>query len=184
MDTKTTKTEKKPRTAAKPATDKKPRVLKKKTEDVSEVAAMEAPVETLKIKVPAGEAGRYMFATGRRKTSVSNVRLFTGEGKSVVNKKPFDVYFFNDILQGKVNKPLDLTGLAKSYYMVVTVNGGGMNAQADATANAIAKALATLGDDVKKVLKKNGLLTRDDRKKERKKPGLRRARRAPQWAKR
>ena len=81
-------------------------------------------------------------------------------------------------------KPLEITGLAGDFYFVSSVHGGGMNAQSQAVRHGIAQALADLDNDVRKVLKKNQFLTRDDRKKERKKPGLRGARRSPQWAKR
>lgn len=170
----TEKTEKKP--AIKKDTEKKPRAARKKADEVEAVA--EAP------KKAAKAGGKYIFATGRRKTAVATVRLFTDDTADTVNKKPFSKYFFHTLLQNLVKQPLELTGLSKTYAFVATINGGGINAQAEALAHAIAKALATTGDDVKKVLKKNGLLTRDDRKKERKKPGLKRARRAPQWAKR
>lgn len=147
---------------------------------------VEAPVQA-PAKVEATgtiAAGRYLPATGRRKTAVANVRLFTGQGEIVVNKKPFKVYFSNSTLQNEALLAFKLTGLGGQYYFVATVAGGGIQAQAQAVRHGISKALSTLGEEVRRVLKKNGLLTRDDRKKERKKPGLRRARRAPQWAKR
>lgn len=147
---------------------------------------VEAPVQ-VPTKVAPTEtiaAGRYLPATGRRKTAVANVRLFTGQGDIVVNKKPFKVYFSNSTLQNEALLAFKLTGLGGQYYFVATVAGGGIQAQAQAVRHGISKALSTLGEEVRRVLKKNGLLTRDDRKKERKKPGLRRARRAPQWAKR
>ncbi|MBL8031904.1 MAG: 30S ribosomal protein S9 [Candidatus Doudnabacteria bacterium] len=153
---------------------------------VAEVV-VEAPVQQAPTKVAATgtiAAGRYLPATGRRKTAVANVRLFAGQGEIVVNKKPFKVYFSNSTLQNEALLAFKLTGLGGQYYFVATVAGGGIQAQAQAVRHGISKALSTLGDEVKRVLKKNGLLTRDDRKKERKKPGLRRARRAPQWAKR
>lgn len=152
---------------------------------VAEVV-VEAPVQA-PAKVEATgtiAAGRYLPATGRRKTAVANVRLFTGQGEIVVNKKPFKVYFSNSTLQNEALLAFKLTGLGGQYYFVATVAGGGIQAQAQAVRHGISKALSTLGEEVRRVLKKNGLLTRDDRKKERKKPGLRRARRAPQWAKR
>ncbi len=128
--------------------------------------------------------GRYMYATGRRKTAVANVRLFNGAGDNQVNKKAFEVYFGQSALCDTAVRPLALTGLAGEYHFIASINGGGINAQAGALRHGIAQALSTLNDDVRKILKKNGFLTRDDRKKERKKPGLRGARRAPQWAKR
>lgn len=147
---------------------------------------VEAPVQAPTKVAPTGTiaAGRYLPATGRRKTAVANVRLFTGQGDITVNKKPFKVYFSNSTLQNEALLAFKLTGLGGQYYFVATVAGGGIQAQAQAVRHGISKALSTLGEEVRRVLKKNGLLTRDDRKKERKKPGLRRARRAPQWAKR
>ncbi len=146
----------------------------------AEVAA-EVMVTTLK---PEIKQGRYVFATGRRKTAIANVRLFMGQEKSQVNKKPFEQYFSYSYHQDEALKPLNLTGLNKDYYFVAHINGGGVNSQAGALRHGIATALGTLSEDIRKVLKKNGMLTRDDRKKERKKPGLKRARRSPQWAKR
>lgn len=128
---------------------------------------------------------RYVFAVGRRKTSVANVRLFTGEEKSLVNKKPLTEYFGNNrLFIEEIFKPLQLTGLEKSVYVYVNINGGGLHSQAQALAHGIALAVVKQTPEFRKVLKKNGSLTRDSRKKERKKPGLKRARRGPQWAKR
>jgi small subunit ribosomal protein S9 len=129
-------------------------------------------------------SGKYIFATGRRKTAVANVRLFTGNGANIVNKKDLAVYFSTKHLQEAVLRPLAISGLQGEYYFVAHVSGGGRISQAEAVRHGVAQALAGLSEDMHKVLKKNGFLTRDDRKKERKKPGLRRARRAPQWAKR
>lgn len=135
-------------------------------------------------KTASVPAGRYLFSTGRRKTATANIRLFEGKGESTVNKKPFATYFSNQFLRDEALQAFKFTGMAGQYYFVVTVNGGGIKAQAHAIRHGIARSLASLGEEVRKVLKKNGLLTRDSREKERKKPGLRRARRAPQWAKR
>jgi small subunit ribosomal protein S9 len=145
----------------------------------------EKPVAAKKVEAKAPKAtGRYMYATGRRKTAVANVRLFAGAGDSLVNKKALEVYFSQSALSENILRPLALTGLVGEYHFIASVNGGGTNAQSDAVRHGISQALATLNDDLRKILKKNGFLTRDDRKKERKKPGLRGARRAPQWAKR
>lgn len=186
-------------TTSKPAVPRKPRATKKtapavhkpaakvvhhkKTAVVAEVESLAtAPVVAVVKKVMP--EGRYIFATGRRKTSVANVRLFSGKGESQVNKKPLDKYFLYSIYREEIGKPFDLTGLAGDYYFVCHVNGGGPHSQATAVQLGIANALGKVSEEVRKVLKKNGLLTRDDRKKERKKPGLKRARRSPQWAKR
>lgn len=129
-------------------------------------------------------AGRYIFATGRRKTAIANVRLFAGSGKNIVNKKDFEAYFSEKPMQDTALRPLAVSGLMGEYYFVSHVAGGGRTSQVEAVRHGVAQALATLNADLQNVLKKNGFLTRDDRKKERKKPGLRGARRSPQWAKR
>lgn len=184
--------EKKPKAAAKApakkATVAKKKVVKAEIQEevaqlpVAEVTVTEAVIPTVSKPTIAG--GRYSFATGRRKTAVANVRLFSGTGKILINKKPFETYFFHTSLQEQVLKPLALTGLSNDFYFTAHVNGGGINAQAQAMQHGIAQALGLLAEDIRSLLKRNSLLTRDDRKKERKKPGLRGARRAPQWAKR
>lgn len=153
-----------------------------KTESVVHEKESEAKKPALAHQPPAD--GKYVFATGRRKTSIANVRLFAGEGASQVNKKPFKTFFSYDYYQQDVLRPFELTGLASEYHFVAHVNGGGPHSQAQAVQHGISIALGKVSEEVRKVLKKNGLLTRDDRKKERKKPGLKRARRSPQWAKR
>jgi small subunit ribosomal protein S9 len=181
-------------TTTKSASSKTPRkpkatTVKKKTAAVhrEKLPAIEAEAVT-EVKVtsekPEIAKGRYIFATGRRKTSVANVRLFQGEEESQVNKKAFNKYFAYSYHSDEAVKPLELTGLLKDYFFVAHVNGGGPHSQAQALRHGIATALGSLSEDIRKVLKKNGMLTRDDRKKERKKPGLKRARRSPQWAKR
>jgi small subunit ribosomal protein S9 len=102
----------------------------------------------------------------------------------MVNKKKIETYFEQPAMRDTAIRPLALTGLLGDFHFIASVNGGGSNSQAGAVRHGIAQALASMNVDMKNVLKKNGFLTRDDRKKERKKPGLRRARRAPQWAKR
>ncbi len=127
---------------------------------------------------------RYIFATGRRKSSVANVRLFEGKGESLVNKKPVKSYFDYCHYFSETEKPFNATGLLDKYYYLANIKGGGASSQAGALRHGISIALGKSSDEVRKVLKKNGFLTRDDRKKERKKPGLKRARRSPQWSKR
>ncbi len=141
-------------------------------------------VEAIKFTKPTISDGRYIFATGRRKTSVANIRLFAGKGHSLVNKKEINKYFEHQIFQDEIAQPFQLTGFGNDFYFTASVNGGGIHSQSQAMRHALAQALASMNDEIRAVLKKNGLLTRDDRKKERKKPGLRRARRSPQWAKR
>ena len=174
-------------TTTKPAVKavRKPRVVKKPETEEKPVVKHEPKAILADIKEPkVALEGRYIFATGRRKTSVANIRLFSGTGKHLVNKKPFETYFSFSFYSDKVLQPFQITGLGKDYYFVAHVNGGGIHSQAEAMRHGIARALSGISDDVKNLLKKNGLLTRNDRKKERKKPGLKRARRAPQWAKR
>jgi len=110
--------------------------------------------------------------------------LFAGAGDFIINKKPFKKYFDFGHYRQEIMEPFAVTGLEGKYHAVVQINGGGSHSQALALRHGLAIALGTTSPEVRLVLKKNGFLTRDDRKKERKKPGLRRARRAPQWAKR
>lgn len=126
----------------------------------------------------------YIFATGRRKTAVANVRLFRGTGENLANKKPVKDYFNQSQYLQEIEKPFNLVGQSANFYFTCGLSGGGSHAQAKALQHGLATALAKASPEHRKILKKNGLLTRDDRKKERKKPGLKRARRAPQWAKR
>jgi small subunit ribosomal protein S9 len=183
-----------PAKAAKPAV-KKPRAVKKPSVEAGSdkpekvIAALEdtapaAAAPEFQFGKPTISGGRYVFATGRRKTAVANIRLFSGAGKSTINKKPVEKYFAHAMYREEFMKPLELTGLANDFHFTAHVNGGGIHAQSQAMRHGLAQALAGMNDELKKVLKKNTFLTRDDRKKERKKPGLRRARRAPQWAKR
>jgi small subunit ribosomal protein S9 len=179
--------------AAKPVAKKAAASKKAETAPEAPVVAKEAALDTvpgtatepaLQFGKPTISGGRYVFATGRRKTAVANIRLFSGSGKSTINKKPVNEYFGHAVYQEELMQPFTVTGLAKDFYFTATVNGGGVHAQSQAIRHGLAQALASMNDDIKKVLKKNTFLTRDDRKKERKKPGLKRARRSPQWAKR
>ena len=179
-------------TTTKPATTRKPRgsaakktVDHKADEPVLDVAKAEAkPKAEHEATHHKQEKGRYIFATGRRKTAVSNVRLFEGKGDMIVNKIPLKQYFAYSFYLDEISKPLEVTGLQGKYHFTAHVNGGGPHAQATALRHGISGALGKVSEEIRKVLKKNGFLTRDDRKKERKKPGLKRARRSPQWAKR
>jgi small subunit ribosomal protein S9 len=128
--------------------------------------------------------GRYFYANGKRKTSVARVRLYeNGKGDIVVNNHPVDEYFFG-ILVGKVKAPLKLANAQKLFDITIKVTGGGVSSQADAVRHGISKALLEYDPELRQAMKKAGFLTRDARVKERKKYGLKRARRAPQWAKR
>ncbi|WP_139905838.1 30S ribosomal protein S9 [Clostridium thermarum] len=123
-------------------------------------------------------------ATGRRKKSVARVRLVPGEGKVIINKRDMDTYFGLDTLKIIVNQPLVLTGTKDSYDVLVNVHGGGFTGQAGAIRHGIARALVKADETLRGTLKKAGFLTRDPRMKERKKYGLKKARRAPQFSKR
>ncbi len=183
------KTEKAPKKSKAPAAPKKTVVHKKMEANLEEpkVAIVHEPKAVHKEKEavkPAEEKGRYIFATGRRKTAIANVRMFEGAGEMVVNKKPIGQFFGYSFHLDEILKPFEVTGLSGKHYFTAHINGGGPHAQATALRHGIAIALGKLSEEVRVVLKKNGFLTRDDRKKERKKPGLKRARRSPQWAKR
>jgi small subunit ribosomal protein S9 len=122
--------------------------------------------------------------TGRRKTSVARVRLLTGEGRIRVNGKPVEEYFPSPMIRAALTLPLQLTNMADKYDTVVLVHGGGINSQAGAIRHGIARALLGVDDTFRPVLKKAGFLTRDPRMKERRKYGLKKARKAPQFSKR
>ncbi|MFN3301474.1 MAG: 30S ribosomal protein S9 [Patescibacteria group bacterium] len=126
----------------------------------------------------------FFLATGKRKTAVAQVKLIPkGEGKIIVNQKDYREYFPYFVWQKNILDPLKLTNTEKSD-VIVKVKGGGLNAQSESIRLGIARALVKVNPDFRKILKPVGFLTRDARIKERKKPGLKRARRAPQWQKR
>ncbi len=128
---------------------------------------------------------QYFYASGKRKTAVARVRLYpNGKGDIIVNEKPAEQYFSLLAATGSVKYPLKLTGLTKKFDISAKVVGGGLSAQAEAVRHGISKALLDFDNELRATLKKAGLLTRDARIKERKKPGLKRARRAPQFSKR
>ncbi len=126
----------------------------------------------------------YFYGTGRRKSSVARVRIYSGDGKVVINGRSIDDYFGLDTLKLIVRQPLVLTATEGKYDVICTVAGGGVTGQAGAIRHGISRALLQAGDDMRPVLKKAGFLTRDPRMKERKKYGLKAARRAPQFSKR
>jgi small subunit ribosomal protein S9 len=129
-------------------------------------------------------AVKYFEAVGRRKTSSARVRLYPGTGAIVVNDRPVQEYFPRGTDVIAVNRPLQLTDTVSTYNVSVHVAGGGLTGQAGATAQGIARALCSVDENLRPVLKSNGLLARDARAKERKKYGLKRARKAPQYTKR
>ncbi len=126
----------------------------------------------------------YLYGTGRRKHSVSRVRLYAGSGKITINGRDIDDYFGLETLKLIVRQPMALTSTLEKYDIVCTVAGGGVSGQAGAIRHGVARALLQAGDEMRPILKKAGLLTRDPRMKERKKYGLKAARRAPQFSKR
>ncbi len=124
------------------------------------------------------------IATGRRRTSVARARLKSGSGKIEVNSREFQDYFPTVTLQTAVRRPLEVSGQSQLLDIVLTTSGGGINGQAGAASLAIARALLKLDANLRPELKKNGLLTRDPRMKERKKPGRPGARKRFQFSKR
>ncbi|MDD2807792.1 MAG: 30S ribosomal protein S9 [Patescibacteria group bacterium] len=151
-------------------------VRTKKTEEVSE---KETDLSKKRVR------HSYLYAVGRRKTSVARVRLFKkGEGKITVNEKNVDEYFPTLELREIVRQPLVVVGKIKEFDITIKTTGGGSHGQAEACRHGISRVLQLFDKDLRKTLKPHGYLKRDPRRKERKKPGLKRARRAPQWAKR
>jgi small subunit ribosomal protein S9 len=126
----------------------------------------------------------YIEAVGRRKTATARVRLYQGTGEIVVNDKPMPEYFGRALDQMILRQPLALVGAENSYNISVHVKGGGEGGQASAVRLGIARALIESDPNLRPALKAAGFLTRDARAKERKKPGLKRARKAPQYTKR
>lgn len=126
----------------------------------------------------------YYEAVGRRKTASARVRLYPGAGTIMVNERPLQEYFPRGTDVIAINRPLQVTDTLNSYNISVHVEGGGLTGQAGATALGIARALCVADENLRGVLKSNGLLVRDARAKERKKYGLKRARKAPQYTKR
>jgi len=126
---------------------------------------------------------KYYFGTGRRKTSIAQVRVFHGAGKFSIRKND-EFKEMSETLSGKLARPFELCNVVGKYDISVILSGGGTSSGVGAIILGISRALSKIDEEFEKTLKKEGMLTRDPREKERKKPGLRRARRAPQWAKR
>jgi len=175
-------------------------VKKEKVEKVEELEKVE-PIEIVKavepeevkedveieedIIVPERTGSEYYEGVGRRKTSVARVRLYNKKnGLAIINGKKLEEYFPTETLQKTVMSPLDKMKSLDRFEIKVSVRGGGINSQSEAIRHGISRALVVFNIEYKKRLRKAGLLTRDSRMKERKKPGLKRARRAPQWSKR
>ncbi len=130
------------------------------------------------------EGKPYFYGTGRRKSSVARVRVYNGTGKITINGRDIDDYFGLETLKLIVHQPLNLTETEGKFDIVANVSGGGVTGQAGAIRHGIARALLLADESFRPILKKAGLLTRDPRMKERKKYGLKGARRAPQFSKR
>lgn len=130
------------------------------------------------------DSNPYFYGTGRRKSSVARVRVYAGTGKITINDRDIDDYFGLETLKLIVRQPLALTGTTDKFDIVCRVVGGGVTGQAGAIRHGIARALLQYDETLRTTLKKAGFLTRDPRMKERKKYGLKGARRAPQFSKR
>ena len=126
----------------------------------------------------------YYYGTGRRKSSVARVRVYPGTGKITINDRDINDYFGLETLKLIVRQPLNLTGTEEKFDIVCRVSGGGVTGQAGAIRHGLSRALLQFNEELRPTLKKAGFLTRDPRMKERKKYGLKGARRAPQFSKR
>ena len=130
------------------------------------------------------ETKPYFYGTGRRKSSVARVRVYNGTGKITINDRDIDEYFGLETLKLIVRSPLAVAGVVDKFDIVVRVVGGGISGQAGAIRHGLSRALLQYDENLRPALKKAGFLTRDPRMKERKKYGLKAARRAPQFSKR
>ena len=124
------------------------------------------------------------LGTGRRKSSIARVRIMPGKGNLTLNGKSLDEYLPTEVLRNLVKMPFDITGTTGKFDMIAKVEGGGLSGQAGAVRHGLSRALVAANEENKSALKAAGFLTRDSRKKERKKPGLKKARKAPQFSKR
>ena len=158
----------------------------KEVKETKEIKEVKEVVEIVKEKKAAPE--KYFYAVGRRKTSVAQVRIYQQEKASendcVVNEKKSKEYFPGASLQNILSAPFRATGLNGKFKFSILVRGGGYKGQAEASRLGISRALIKYDETLRKALKDLGFLTRDARKVERKKPGLKKARKSPQWAKR
>jgi small subunit ribosomal protein S9 len=155
-------------------------------EDDSSIEDTEAPEPVVETPKPARPVviGGPVGATGRRKEALARVRLIPGTGQWTINGRSLEDYFPNKVHQQVVNEPLKTLDVADRYDVLVRVSGGGVSGQAGAVRLGIARALTQTDDDARPPLKRAGFLTRDARAKERKKYGLKKARKAPQYSKR
>lgn len=182
------KVEKEPKVVKKAAAKKTaPKAVKAvKAEKVEKEPKVEKEVKAPKMTKKTDE--KYFYAVGRRKTSVAQVRLFVDEKATdndlIVNGKKLKEYFPTISLQNSFLAPLKAVGMQGKFRATVLVRGGGVTGQVEAVRLGISRALVIFDGELKKTLKDLGLMTRDAREVERKKPGLKKARKAPQWAKR
>ncbi|HVP04401.1 MAG TPA: 30S ribosomal protein S9 [Dehalococcoidia bacterium] len=137
--------------------------------------------EETKINLPAG---KYYYGTGRRKEAIARVRLYEGSGNILVNGRPYLSLFTRNTQQIKVRQPMEVAGVTGKFDIHAKIEGGGVSGWADALAHGTSRALLQYDESFRANLRKAGLLTRDPRVKERKKVGLKRARKAPQYTKR
>jgi len=159
-------------------TTKEKTKTKLKKDDVEQKDIPKTKDEPVKLK------GKYFSSIGRRKTSIARVRLYKkGTGAMVVNDMRAEDYFGVEAMK-VIKQPLKLTGKLKDFTVSVVCRGGGKNGQAAAIRHGISRALVDMDEELKPGLRAKGWMTRDARRKERKKPGLKKARRAPQWSKR
>ncbi len=180
---KKTKTKKKTTVAKK--TVKKTKKVKKEKKEVEKKVKKKIEEKKIEEKEKEIKPDRYYEGIGRRKTAVARARIFTrGEKGFSINKKSLEEYFPIHELQKTALASLDTMKCLDKFKISIIVRGGGLNAQAEAVRHGIARALLLFNPDFRKRLKKAGFLKRDSRMRERKKPGLKRARRAPQWKKR
>ncbi len=155
------------------------------TEDAPANDNVETPAEPVTTEAPAADAIKtYIWGTGRRKKAVARVRIRSGEGKILINKRPLEEYFKADRDRQAALSPLDTAQLASKYDVWANVNGGGPTGQADAVMLGLARALMKAAPEVTEALREKGLLTRDARMKERKKYGQKGARKRFQFSKR
>jgi len=136
------------------------------------------------VQTPSRQGQEYYYGSGRRKTAVARVRLYPGSGAIVINGRPYAEVFSRVSQQGLVRQALQVSETSDKFDVQVKIQGGGVNAWAGAIAHGIARALIAFDANLKPALRRAGLVTRDPRIKERKKYGLKRARKAPQYTKR
>lgn len=159
--------------------------VKKATVKVVTDARVKKATKRIVSETVVAQVGAYWYGLGRRKCAIARVRVFKkGKGKIIVNDKDCDSYFPHYALRDMVRVPLVAVGKADAFDVSAKVQGGGLRGQAEAVRLGIARALLKYDEALRPTLKPLHVLTRDPRVKERKKPGLRKARRAPQWAKR